>query len=165
HEVAAVIGAAANNDVNVRMLRVPMVDRDPVELGPEVTLRLRHQVPGKCLEIRQLSGVIRRHDEPKMMPITLAAFRKGAMVGVVMLGVEHPSRGAVLGDPFPLEIVEMRAERCALDAVPDHARLDDDTACPVGQKAACCQACRAAAPKRAAASARASGLRQATRLL
>src|SRR5262249_1695764 len=128
YEVTTIISTAANDDVNVGMLRVPMVDRDPVELGPEVTLGMRHQVSGKCLEIRQLSGIIRRDNKPEMMPITLAAFSKRTMVGLVMVGVEHPSRGTVLGDAFSPEIAEMRAERCALNPVPDHARLDDHAA-------------------------------------
>ena len=40
HEVLPVIGAAAQDDVDVRVVGVPVIDADPVELGSEVLLDL-----------------------------------------------------------------------------------------------------------------------------
>jgi hypothetical protein len=63
-----------------------------------------------------------------MMPIALTAFRKRAMVGFVMPGVEHSARGILSSDAFSPKVIQMRAQRCALNRVPYHARLDDHTA-------------------------------------
>ena len=91
-EVLTVIGAAADDDVDMRVLGVPVVNRHPVQLGPEVALRLRHQVPGQGFEVGQLGRVVRRYDEPEMMPVALAPLCEGAMVGVIPLGIEHATR-------------------------------------------------------------------------
>ena len=100
-----------------------MIDSHPVEPGPEVTLRPRHQVPSKALEIRQLGRVVRRHDEPEVMPVALAPLCEGAMVGVVLLGIEHMTGGPVFGYALAPQIGQMSAERSSVDPVPHHARL------------------------------------------
>jgi hypothetical protein len=100
-----------------------VVDSHPVEPGPEVTLRLRHQVPGKGLEIRQLGRVVRRYDEPEMMPVALAPFCEGAVVGVISLGIEHATRSPVFSHALTPQIGQMSTERSSVDPVPHHARL------------------------------------------
>ena len=40
-QVLAVVGAAADQDVDMRIVGVPVIDRDPVELGAEVLLDVR----------------------------------------------------------------------------------------------------------------------------
>jgi len=122
-EVLTVIGAAADNDVDMRVLRIPVVDSHPVEPGPEVTLRLRHQLPGKSLEIRQLGRVVRRYDEPEMMPVALAPRCEGTMVGVIPLGIEHATSGPVFGYALTPQIGQMSTERNSAHPVPHHARL------------------------------------------
>jgi hypothetical protein len=37
--------------VNVRVVRVPLIHADPIELGAEIPLGLRHQVARKCSQI------------------------------------------------------------------------------------------------------------------
>jgi len=100
-----------------------MIDRHPVEPGPEVTLCLRHQVPGKDLEIRQLGRVVRRYDEPEMMPVALAPLCEGAMVGVILLGIEHTTSGPVFGYALTPQIGQMSTERSSVYPVSHHARL------------------------------------------
>ncbi len=123
-----VIGAAEDNDVDMRVLRIPVVDSHPVEPGPEVTLRLRHQLPGKGLEIRQLGRVVRRYDEPEMMPVALAPRREGAMVGVIPLGIKHATGGPVLGYALTPQIGQMSTERSSAHPVSYHARLYNHSA-------------------------------------
>ena len=45
-EGLAVLGDAAKEDVGVGMAGVVVIDRDPVELGPEIGLHLLHQIAG-----------------------------------------------------------------------------------------------------------------------
>jgi hypothetical protein len=47
----AVVGDAAQEDMGVRVACVVVVDRDPVELGPEVGFHLPHQVAGGGAQI------------------------------------------------------------------------------------------------------------------
>ena len=43
-EVAPVLGASPHQHMDVRMLGVPMIDRHPVDLGPEVARHLAHEI-------------------------------------------------------------------------------------------------------------------------
>jgi hypothetical protein len=109
--------------VDMRVLGVPVVNRHPLEPAPEVTLRLRHQVPGQGLEVGQLGRVVRGYDEPEMMPVVLATHSEGAIVGVVPLGIEHATGGAVFGYTLTPQIAQMSTERSPTHPVPHHARL------------------------------------------
>ena len=68
-----------------------MIDGDPVELGSEVSLGLSHQITGEGLEVREPVRVIRGHDEPEMVAILLASIGEGPMIGIIVLGIEHPA--------------------------------------------------------------------------
>ena len=130
-EVPPVVGFAAHDDMDVGIVRIPVVDPDPVEPGTEIPLGLRHQVSGKRPEVGKLLGVLRRYDEPKMMPVLFAAIGKRAVVGVIVLGVEHSADSAVLRHALPPQVGEVRAERRSPRLVAHHARLDSDVARPV----------------------------------
>src|SRR5215467_10604350 len=45
HEIAAIVGFAAHDDMDVRIVGIPMINSDPIEPGAEVPLCLRHQRP------------------------------------------------------------------------------------------------------------------------
>src|SRR5262245_57884067 len=68
------------------------------------------------------------------MAIALAAFGEGAVVGVVMLSVEHSAASAVLGHPFPLQIGQVSGERRSPPPMPHHTRLDGNATRPVIHK-------------------------------
>src|SRR5262245_66309855 len=106
----------------MRVLGVPVVNRHPLEPGPKVTLRLRHQVSGKGLEVGQLRRVVRGYDEPEMMPVVLASLCEAAMVGVVARGIEHATGGPVFGHALTPQIGQISAERSSVDAVPYNPR-------------------------------------------
>src|SRR5262245_41532447 len=107
----------------MRVLSVPVVNRHPLELAPEVTLRLRHQVPGKGLEVGQLGRVVRGYDESEVMPVVLAPFGEGAMVGVTACGIEHTTGGPIFGYPLTPQIGQVGAEPSSVDPVPYNPRL------------------------------------------
>jgi hypothetical protein len=101
HQVGAVVGLAAHQDMGVGIVGVPVVDPDPIEPRTEIALGLRDQVSGESLEIGELLGVLRRDDEAEVVAIAFAALGEGAVVGIVALGIEHPSGGTLLRYAFP----------------------------------------------------------------
>jgi hypothetical protein len=127
-EVVAVVRNASDDDVEMRVLGVPVIDRDPVELGPEIPLRLHHQVARKGLQVGELFRIVRRYNEPEVMTIVGASFCEGAMVGVIAFGIEHAAGGSVSRDTVPAQVFEMRSERRSLDPVSYDAGLDHRTA-------------------------------------
>ena len=72
----ATIVDPAQHDVGVRALGVEMVDRDPVELGPQVLLDLRHQPPDIRLEVGIVGAVFRRDDEAELVAVMGAALEQ-----------------------------------------------------------------------------------------
>jgi len=100
YEVVALDAFAAHDDMDVRIVSVPVVDCDPIQLRAEIPLGLRHQVPGERLKVGELLCVLRRDDKTEMVAIAFTATSECAMVSVVMFGVEHPARGAVLRYAF-----------------------------------------------------------------
>lgn len=65
-EDLAVVGNAPKHHVSVGMPGVVMVDRDPVELGLEVLLHLRHQPAGEVAQVAHVGGVLGRDDEAEL---------------------------------------------------------------------------------------------------
>ena len=106
-EVLAVVGDAAHDDVDVRMLGVPVVNRDPIELGAEVLLDLASQLAGETLEVGHLRRVIGRDDEAEVMSVLLAPLGEGVGVGIFRVRAEQPGLLAVPGDALAPEIAEM----------------------------------------------------------
>ena len=51
-----------------------------------------------------------------MMPVAFAALGEGAVVGIFVLGIEHPTRNAVLCYAFPSQIGHVGAERRSLSS-------------------------------------------------
>src|SRR5882672_1160305 len=66
-----------------------------------------------------------------MMPVALAAVGKGAAVGIIVLGIEHPTRSAVFRCTFPPQIGHVSAERRSPGPVPYDACFDGNAARPV----------------------------------
>jgi hypothetical protein len=108
---------------DMRVLGVPVVNRYPLEPAPEITLRLRHQVSGKGLEVGQLGRVVRGYDESEMMPVVLASLCEAAIAGVVPLRIEHTTGGPIFGYALSPQISQMGTERSSVEPVPHHACL------------------------------------------
>ena len=81
HQVLAVIGSSADEDMDVWIVRVPVIDGDPIEPGAEIAFGVGHQLAGEGAQAFQLGGILRRDDETKVVPVILAALREGPLVG------------------------------------------------------------------------------------
>ena len=57
HEVLPVVRAAAQDDVDVRVVGVPVIDADPIELRAEVLFHLAHEIAGEVPQIGHAPGV------------------------------------------------------------------------------------------------------------
>jgi hypothetical protein len=138
-EDAAIIEHAPDDDVGVRVARVVMVDRDPVEAGGQIQFHLAHEVAGEAAKISHFGCILRRDDEPKLVAISPTPLHKGLAVGLVLESGIGLAPFAIARDPVPLEIAEMgvhgpahrsahlRSSRAPLLRIePDHPGLDDD---------------------------------------
>src|SRR5579863_4694216 len=134
-QIPAVLTLAAHHDMNVRIVSVPVVDADPVKLAAEIPLRLCHQAPCKCPQIGKPPSVLRRHDEPKMMPVAIATFGESTVVGILVLCVEHPAGGTVPRNALPAQICQMRFERSSFHTVANHPGFDGHAARLAGHRA------------------------------
>src|SRR6202030_2000441 len=94
-KVSSVIRDTTNDDVNVRIVGVPMLGTDPIEFRSEIPLGLVQQLSRKGFQVGQLVCIFGRYDEPKMMPIAVAAFGKCPAIGAILLGIEHAAWGAI----------------------------------------------------------------------
>jgi hypothetical protein len=69
--------------MNVRVLGIPMIDGDPVEISTQIALGFGHQVACECFDIGEFGRVVGRDDEPEMMPVALASLSEGLMIDIV----------------------------------------------------------------------------------
>src|SRR6185437_7822420 len=128
-QVRAVVGAAADQKMDMGIVRVPVIDGDPVEPRAEIALHIGDELAREGLEVADLRRVLRRDNEAEVVAVVLAAFREAALVGVIAGRIEHPRRCSVTGDAVALEIGDVlgqrrRAEPRAL--VTDDARFGHD---------------------------------------
>src|SRR3546814_5278416 len=77
--------------MDVRIVGVPVIDRDPVEARLEILCHVGHEVAGEAPEVADLPGIFRTDDETEMMTIILAARCEVGAVSAVALRVEHRS--------------------------------------------------------------------------
>ncbi len=145
NEIAAVINPAPHQDMDVGMLSVPMVDRRPIESGPEIARHLAHEVTGEGAKVGKLSGVVGRDDASKMMSVAPAAIGEVSRIHLVAVGIKHSSGRAVAGDAVALQIAKMRGKRRRSRTVSHDARLDHNAARMGGQAAQRRETCRPAA--------------------
>src|SRR3546814_2235740 len=78
-----------SQDVDVRIVGIPMVDRDPIEASSEIARHVLHQVAGKTAQIVHRTSVFGTDDEAEMVPVAVTARGEGAAICRVALGVEQ----------------------------------------------------------------------------
>ena len=129
---------------------IPMIDGDPVELRTEIARCLVHQFAGKTPQAFQFAGIIRRNDEPKMMPAPVAALHKSPAVRIIAGSIEEFTWRSVAGDAVALEITDMGSQRPRRAHPAYHTRLDHGAAGAVVEEPRCGKARRTAAAERGA---------------
>src|SRR5215470_16877095 len=97
--------------MDMRIVSVPMIDRDPIEPGPEIALHLGDEIAGEGFEIGHLSGILGCDDEAEVMPIVAAAPCEICGIGPVFRGAEHMSLLAVAGNAITLKVRNVGGER------------------------------------------------------
>ena len=138
---------APHEDVRVRVVRVPVIDRDPLQLCPHLPLKIRHHLPDHRTQVAQRLAILGADDQAEVPAVVRPAGRD--RVAVEVLGapiIEAQPRvgcflalqvvdGALqswLAPRLPLlarEIADMRPQRGALAAtVDDEARFHHDPA-------------------------------------
>ncbi|AEG58111.1 hypothetical protein Sinme_6738 (plasmid) [Sinorhizobium meliloti AK83] len=63
--------AAAQDDMDVRIVGIPVVDTDPVEPGGKILFGLGHQFAGEAFQILKIDRLFRRDDEAEVVAIFL----------------------------------------------------------------------------------------------
>jgi len=58
HQVLAVVSPSADQDMDVWIVRVPVVDRDPIEPGAEIAFGIGHQLTGKRSQALECGGIL-----------------------------------------------------------------------------------------------------------
>ena len=110
-EVFTVLAHATHDQMDMRMLGVPVIDGDPVELGAEIFLHLPDEITGEGSQVGHLQRIVWRDDEAEMMPVVLAALGEVPAVRFFLSRPEQASLLSVSGDAVAAQIVEMGAER------------------------------------------------------
>ena len=130
-EIGAVRCDPAHQHMDMRIVGVPMVDRDPVEPGVEVDLKLAHEVPRIAAQVSELGRVLGADDEAEVVAITCASFGEGIAIGLVASCIEHRGVASVAGHAVALEITDVPPERRGAvlrTAMPDDATVPEDAA-------------------------------------
>ena len=162
NQVAAIVGLAAYQNVDVGIVGVPMVNGDPVETCAKIPFHLAQQVSGKAPHIGQFGRVFGRNNETEMVTVIGAALGEGSAVDGLVAAAEQRRILPVAGHAIALEIGQVLCQRRgseASPAMPHDPRLDDHTALTCA--GACLQACDAASGKATCATSRCGTTRPA----
>ena len=125
-EILAGLVLASQQDVDVRIVGVPVVSRRPLEPRPKIALDLRHELTGVGLQIGNLCAVLRRDDDLAVMPVGLDPPGKGLGVDLILPCRLEATRAAVRLYSVPLDVVEILPDRRESDLrMLDDADLHD----------------------------------------
>jgi hypothetical protein len=69
-----------DHDMGMGMASVVVIDSDPVELRLQIPFHLLYEVPDEGLEVREVIAIIRRHDDPELVPVTITAVHELAAI-------------------------------------------------------------------------------------
>ena len=90
---------------------VPVVNSDPFELGPEIALHGRHQFAREVTQVGELDPIFGGDNEAKLVAILAARCREFLTVGRVRSRTVGLRRLAVVADPFPRDVAQVRVDR------------------------------------------------------
>ena len=106
-QILATIVRAPQDDVGVGVVGVPVVDRDPLELGSEVSLYGGHKLAGKVPQVGECDPVFGGDNEAKLVTILSSRCREFLPVGHVHTRAVGLRRPAVVADPFSRDIAKV----------------------------------------------------------
>jgi hypothetical protein len=69
-----------------------------------------HEFAGEAPQAFQLARIIRRDDEPEMMPVAVAALSESPAVCIIPGSIEKLTRRSIASDAIPLEITDMGSQ-------------------------------------------------------
>jgi hypothetical protein len=128
-EDLSLVGDAADHDMSVRLARIEMVHRQPIQGRIEVPLHLPHELARERLEVPELHAVLGGNDEPELVPVLQPPIGKGPGVGAIVLARVGLAVLTVSRDSLALQVAQVGSDGVALHALQlDHPRLDDDAA-------------------------------------
>ena len=73
----------------MRIIGIPVIDSDPIQVGSEIALDIRQQLACEGSQVGHLTRILRRNDEAEVMPIFLASLSEGTLIGNVRSRIEH----------------------------------------------------------------------------
>ena len=140
-EGVAAIVSAAHDQMDVRIVGVPVIDPHPIQPRSEVVLHLPDEIAGEGSKVLHLGCVLGNDDEPEMMGVITGALGEATQIGIVRGGVEHPGRRAAFGDALASQIREMRPDRIgSTETLSDDAGLYDHPARTIAVQPSLCDA-------------------------
>ena len=101
--------------MGVRVAGIVVIDRDPVELRPEVGFHLLHQVARGGAQIGQLHAVLGRDDEAELMTIVASPLQESAAILHVAFGRIDLALRTILRHAVPFEVTQVRVHRLGVD--------------------------------------------------
>lgn len=111
HQVGSRLIDPAQEQMDMGIIGVPMIDRDPIEPCAQIRLHLTDQIAGEALEILELGSILRGDDETEMMAILFTAPREAQIIRLVARSIERHPRLPVPADALALQIGEVFRER------------------------------------------------------
>jgi hypothetical protein len=90
--------------MGVGMAGVVVIDRDLLELGPEVGLHLLHQIAGGQAQVGQFHAVFGRDDETELVAVLAAPVEESTAILHVALARIDLALLAILGHAVPFKI-------------------------------------------------------------
>ncbi|MNF83434.1 hypothetical protein D3C84_657590 [compost metagenome] len=133
-QILAGVVLTAQDDVGVRVISVPVIDRHPVEAGAEVGFYPAHQVAGVGAQVVELLGILGRDDEAELVPVFPAPFLEGLHVGLVGERAVGLARIAFATHAVALDVAQVAERRAFTGLAQVHqARFDGDAAGVGGQ--------------------------------
>src|SRR3546814_1406034 len=110
-QVLTAVVLAAQYDVGVRIVGVPVVDGDPVEPGAQIQFDLLHVGTGEGGKVAEFKRVVGREDEAELVAVAAAAPLEVAGIGLVHVGAIELAALAVAGDAIAFDVAQVLLRR------------------------------------------------------
>jgi hypothetical protein len=129
HEIAPGPVLATEHDVRMRVIRIPVIDGDPIESRAEIRFHAAHQLTRELMKVIERLRVFRRHYETELVTVTASTFLERRRIGGVLQRTVGVDRLAVLRHPIALDVAQVcRGRGCANLLELNKPSLDHDPA-------------------------------------